>query len=48
MQNKKGTVLIYTLVLVFLSTIMATVIFNIAATLSSNSDLQNISSRLSR
>ena len=48
MQNKKGTVLIYTLVLVFLSTIMATVIFNIAASLSSNSDLQNISSRLSR
>lgn len=48
MQNKKGTVLIYTLVLVFLSTIMATVIFNIAASLASNSDLQNISSRLSR
>ncbi len=48
MNNKKGTVLIYTLVLVFLSTIMATVIFNIAASLASNSDLQNISSRLSR
>lgn len=47
-MNNKGTVLIYTLVLVFLSTIMATVIFNIAASLASNSDLQNISSRLSR
>jgi len=48
MHNNKWTVLVYTLILVFLSMIMAMVIFNIAATLSANSDSQNISSRLSR